>query len=40
MSCDGFDFPLFLVDFVIEISWIVMNCGGGGRAVLGGFVVN
>ena len=29
-----FDFPMFLVDFVIEISWVVM---GSGWAVLGGF---
>ena len=30
-----FDFPLFLVDFVIGISWIVMNCGGDDWVMVG-----
>ena len=30
-----FDFPMFLVDFVIEISWVVMGSGGGDWVVVG-----
>ena len=35
-----FYFPLFLVDFVIGIAWVVMGCGGGDWTMLAGFVAN
>ena len=31
---------MFLVDFVIGITWVVMGCGGGDWTALAGFAAN